>query len=191
MVLVHDERLVAQTLLAVLRDALPECDVVLAAVDRPPRCDVLVAPDRLWRQGVVHAAGPLLLIGDDRRVDVTALPDGLRDGVRGWVPSSADAVEVRTAVQAVLAGEVWVAGQYAQRTPRIPRQPVPVELTPREREVLALLGDGLTNRQMSSRLGLSEATVRTLRQRLFHKLDVHSASEALARAAAASSLHQR
>lgn len=50
-------------------------------------------------------------------------------------------------------------------------------LSPREREVLCLIGAGLTNRAVSERLGLSIHTVDTHRKHLMEKLDLHSTAE--------------
>ena len=53
-------------------------------------------------------------------------------------------------------------------------------LTNREREVLALLADGLANKQIAARLGISKNTVKTHLELLFDKLDVSSRAEAVA-----------
>lgn len=53
-------------------------------------------------------------------------------------------------------------------------------LTPREREILALLRHGYANARIGYELGISEKTVRNHISRLFEKLDVHSRSEAIA-----------
>jgi len=56
-------------------------------------------------------------------------------------------------------------------------------LTPREREILALLADGLSNKQIAARLGISTNTVKTHLELLFDKLEVSSRTEAVASAA--------
>lgn len=53
-------------------------------------------------------------------------------------------------------------------------------LTSREREVLALLADGLANKQIAARLGISTNTVKTHLELLFEKLGVSSRAEAVA-----------
>jgi RNA polymerase sigma factor (sigma-70 family) len=52
------------------------------------------------------------------------------------------------------------------------------ELTERERDVLACLGEGLSNQQIASRLGIGEATVKTHVSRVLTKLDVRSRVQA-------------
>ena len=54
-------------------------------------------------------------------------------------------------------------------------------LTNRELEILALLADGLGNKQIAARLGISTNTVKTHLELLFDKLDVSSRAEAVAR----------
>jgi DNA-binding NarL/FixJ family response regulator len=56
-------------------------------------------------------------------------------------------------------------------------------LTPRERDILALLADGLGNKQIAARLGISTNTVKTHLEVLFDKLDVSSRTEAVTVAA--------
>lgn len=56
-------------------------------------------------------------------------------------------------------------------------------LTPRERDILALLADGLGNKQIAARLGISTNTVKTHLELLFDKLDVSSRTEAVTAAA--------
>jgi DNA-binding CsgD family transcriptional regulator len=55
----------------------------------------------------------------------------------------------------------------------------PVELTPREREILASIGSGRTTRQTATELGISARTVENLQGTLFRKLRVHSRTAAL------------
>ncbi len=55
-------------------------------------------------------------------------------------------------------------------------------LTPREREVLSLLSEGLTQSEIAGRLVISPKTVATHIQRILGKLDVHSRAEAVSRA---------
>jgi DNA-binding NarL/FixJ family response regulator len=55
-----------------------------------------------------------------------------------------------------------------------------VLLTSREREILGLLADGMGNKQIAARLGISTNTVKTHLELLFDKLDVSSRAEAVA-----------
>ncbi|HLI58100.1 MAG TPA: LuxR C-terminal-related transcriptional regulator [Solirubrobacteraceae bacterium] len=58
----------------------------------------------------------------------------------------------------------------------------PARLSPRQREILRLLADGVRARGIAARLGLSEATVRNHIRSLLRRLDCHSQLQAVARA---------
>jgi DNA-binding NarL/FixJ family response regulator len=69
--------------------------------------------------------------------------------------------------------------QSASRTTVEASRPLP-SLTQRERQILALLADGLGNKQIAAQLGISPSTVKTHLEVLFDKLDVTSRAEAVA-----------
>jgi len=83
-----------------------------------------------------------------------------------------------------LSAEVVVVA-HAMEDSLTPVQPtrdnaVGTVLTNREREILALLADGLANKQIAARLGISKNTVKTHLELLFDKLGVSSRAEAVA-----------
>jgi DNA-binding NarL/FixJ family response regulator len=80
----------------------------------------------------------------------------------------------------VASASATLAGQLA--VPRaLGRQIAPRPLSHREKEILALVVRGLTNRQIAGRLYLAESTVKTHVSSAFRKLDVRSRAEAAAR----------
>jgi LuxR family maltose regulon positive regulatory protein len=58
----------------------------------------------------------------------------------------------------------------------------PVGLSPRETEILRLIADGYSNKEIAGEIGLAEGTIKTYRKRLYQKLEVGSRSQAIARA---------
>jgi DNA-binding NarL/FixJ family response regulator len=86
------------------------------------------------------------------------------------VPASADVVLFARGTDALLAA----------RQPTSTETAPPTDLSNREREILALLADGLVNKQIAARLGISPNTVKTHLELLFDKLGVTTRAEAVA-----------
>ncbi|GAB4559743.1 MAG: response regulator transcription factor [Anaerolineae bacterium] len=112
----------------------------------------------------------------------------MRAGARGYVLKSAGQEEMLRAIRAVARGEALFGPDVARRLTEFFAQWRPVapeifpELTEREREVLELLAQGLTNQAIANRLVLSEKTVRNHVSNIFSKLQVADRAEAIIRA---------
>jgi DNA-binding CsgD family transcriptional regulator len=99
----------------------------------------------------------------------------------GWLPPDAGAAQIDAAVRAVAAGlTVRTAPPQARNFDSLPEVP-PVLLTPREIEVLAALGNGMTNKEMARLFGISPHTVKFHIESLFRKLGATSRAEAVAK----------
>jgi DNA-binding NarL/FixJ family response regulator len=129
------------------------------------------------------------------RVIVVTMHDGpdyhtaaLRAGASGFVLKSATQREIVSAVTRVLSGGSAVDDRPAARPPycRVAageETPVLVErITPREHDVLRLLAEGQTNRQIALALGLSAGTVKIHVERLIAKLGARDRTQAAVRA---------
>jgi DNA-binding NarL/FixJ family response regulator len=101
----------------------------------------------------------------------------LRLGARGFVSKDTASSDVVRAIRAVLRGEIWaerrVEGQlvdtlFARQAPRGAEE----NLTPREQEVLRLVGEGKRNPQIARDLSISENTVKTHISSLMRKLSI-------------------
>jgi len=159
--------------------------VVLMDLHMPGRGG-LVATEEILRASPHVGVLMLTMVEDDE-----SLAAALRVGARGYVLKGADRVEIGRAIRAVRNGEAIFSPAMAQRLagffsqPQRPAPPAFPELSEREREVLALVGQGLSNSEIAARLFISGKTVRNHITNIFAKLGVSERSEAIARARAA------
>lgn len=109
-------------------------------------------------------------------------------GAAALLPSSVDAESLRAAILAAARGLVTIARQDLaallppEAEPRAAAGTMIEAPTRRELEVLQLLAQGLTNREMAERLGVSEHTVKFHVTALLGKFDARTRAEAVARA---------
>jgi DNA-binding NarL/FixJ family response regulator len=105
----------------------------------------------------------------------------MKAGASGYVLKGAGASELAGVIRSVHAGEVYVAPALAWgmlREMRNPRTSPYDELTEREREVLELVAEGLSNQEVGERLGLAEKTIKHYMTNILGKLQVRSRVEA-------------
>lgn len=165
-------------------------DVVLMDV-RMPGTDGVAATRAVINSGLVAQGGaPIeVLILTSYHVD-EAVYAALRAGASGFLLKGAAPVEIVNAIRSVVAGEAWLDPAVARRlidefATRPERAPTPAEmaqLTPREREVLAVLALGMSNSEVATHLNIRETTVKTHLARLMLKLEVREKAQAVAAA---------
>ncbi len=113
--------------------------------------------------------------------DATLLP-ALRAGAAGYLLKNAQPQEIARAVRAAAAGETLLDPVVAARvveTLAAENHEEPLDrLTPREREVLILIGRGFPNKLIARELGLSEKTVKAHVGRVLAKLEVSDRTQA-------------
>jgi two-component system, NarL family, response regulator YdfI len=154
-----------------------EADVVLLALEpgEPLPLPLSLVPDRLGRAPAVVVLGDETADGWVERV--------LRSGARGALARTVTGEQIAAAVAAAAAGLVVLpvepAGSGAPRPVLRPPSPAPA-LTPREIEVLGMLAEGLGNKMIAARLGISDHTVKTHVAGVFGKLGVSTRAEAVA-----------
>ncbi|MER8001546.1 response regulator transcription factor [Streptomyces sp. NPDC095613] len=159
-------------------------DLVLMDVQMP-RLDGVSATRRVVEEGL---ADVLVLTTFDLDEYVFG---ALRAGAAGFLLKNAEAADLLTAVRTVARGEGLIAPAVTRRLIAefaAPARPARDEdapdlsvldpLTRREREVLACLGEGLSNAQTAVRLEMAEATVKTHVSRLLGKLNLRSRVQA-------------
>ncbi len=104
-------------------------------------------------------------------------------GASGYVPKSLSVEEIRTAVETVLGGDIWVPPDIDLSPPADSRADDVVArlstLTPQQVRVLMMLGQGLLNKQIAYQLGVSEATIKAHVSAILQKLNVDSRTQAV------------
>jgi len=110
--------------------------------------------------------------------------EALRNGAAAYVLKDSSSADLVQAVQEVTAGRRYLSPPLSDRaieTYKERAQAAPLDryetLTTREREVLHLAAEGLTNTEIAARLGISPRTAETHRTHLMRKLDLHGQTD--------------
>ena len=155
-------------------DLLP--DVILLDIGMPG-WGGLVTTEKLSQACPATKVVMLTVFDDEDR-----LLAAFKAGARGYVLKGLPARDLAHIVRVVAAGEVYVsptlaAGMLRELTGKRPQDPLS-ELSEREREVLSLVAQGLTNREIGERVHLAEKTVKHHMTNILGKLRVRSRVEA-------------
>lgn len=151
-------------------------DVVLMDLLMPVMDGIVATAEIKARFPETEVVALTSFIEEDR---VTA---ALEAGATGYLLKDADADDVAIAIRRAHAGEVHldpqVARLLAQRM-RARKEPEPVEpLTEREKDVMRLLGQGLSNKEIGAQLFITERTARTYVSNILGKLGLASRTQA-------------
>ena len=163
-----------------------EPQVVLFAVDPGDNGSPAVASRISLSPDAVSRTPAFVLLADAPTPQWAA--EALRAGARGVLPRDATPDEIVAAVEAAVVGLVTLPAELAvgvASASRAPSAPRPTgasspPLTRREVEVLGMLAEGLANKNIAARLGISEHTVKTHVASILTKLDAFSRAEAVA-----------
>ena len=153
-------------------------DAVLLDICAPGGLDVVVP----IRQAIPDSKVVALNVAEDEPVVIACA----RAGVAGFVHPHGSAHDVVTAVHSAVRGELVcsprTAGMLLNRLRSGPAALPTAEesLTPREQEILALLAEGLSNKQIARALAIGNATVKNHVHSILGKLGVHRRGEAVA-----------
>ena len=159
-------------------------DVVLMDLTMPGMSGV-EATERVLARCPHIAVLVLTMVEDDQ-----ALFAALQAGARGYLLKGARKAEILRAVQGVVDGQAIVGAPLAAKlTSLLGARPGPAptfpQLSSREREILVLLTQQLTNGEIAARLSLSEKTVRNHVSNILTKLQVSTRAQAITTARAA------
>lgn len=154
-------------------------DVLLTDL-RMPGCDGV---DATRRVRTAHPGTAVVVL--TTYVDDDAIVAALRAGAAGWLSKDADADAIGRALRSAADGQGTIDATALARlvASAAPAPPVVVEppdgLTPREVEVLALIAQGLSNREIARRLVVGEATIKTHVNHLFAKAGLRDRAQAV------------
>lgn len=174
-----------------LLDSLPNIEVVaeaehgaealkLAAQLHP---DVIVMDVSMPILNGIEAARRAVRLRPRPRVLMLSIHDdteyvrqALSAGASGYLLKTAPRRELELALAAVIRGEVWISPSIARTVidniaTRAPRQD---ELTTRQREILQLVAEGHTTKQIAKRLHIGVKTVETHRLQIMDRLNIHN-----------------
>jgi DNA-binding NarL/FixJ family response regulator len=135
--------------------------------------------DRALTEDTRHPWGavPVVLLSDARLT-----PRAFRQGVRAILPHHAEPGQIVAAIHAVAAGLVAVPAEGASLLTSVEAfGPETEALTPREADVLEMLAEGLSNKQIAGRLAISDHTAKFHVNSILGKLDAGTRTEAVAK----------
>jgi RNA polymerase sigma factor (sigma-70 family) len=203
-VLVDDEHLVRAGLRLIL-ESEDDLEVVGEADDGGAAVEVVTATDpdvvlmdiQMPGMNGLEATRQIVGLGRDESSRVLILTtfeldeyvyDALRAGASGFLLKRTPATELVNAIRVVAEGEALLAPSVTRRLidefARRPRDDRPSpealdDLTAREREVLQLVAQGMSNREIAAQLFVSEGTVKTHIKRIFYKLGLRDRTQAV------------
>ena len=129
----------------------------------------------------------IAIIGLSMHSDERYITGMLDAGAKGYLLKTCRADELRMAIAVVMRKKIYVTPDlthvlvdrmHQSGRNETPTGTPPVDsLTPREREVLQLIAEGLTSKEAAAQLGTSVKTVETHRTNLIRKLDLHSIAQ--------------
>lgn len=185
LVVAEDHALFSQGLLALIGDEYKVAAVVadgaeVVAAVRRHRPDVLLLdlslPNRTGMDilGDLHALDPAVrVVVLTMHVDPVLVDAALRMGAAAFVPKDSDMAELQKAITEVMDGRRFVS-------PRLPRHRTATDqlgferLTPRQQEIVRMIGQGRTTEDMAATLGLSPHTISFHRKNIRRQLGLES-----------------
>ena len=196
LILIDDDQLVVSALKMIL-EALPDLEVAATANDgsealrlyKEHRPDVLLMDIRMEKTDGLEAAAQVLSQFPDARIlllttfsDDEYIIKALRLGAKGYLLKQ-DYQNIAPAVRAVFSGQTVFGDEITSRIPELMAQaPSGFDyeahgISERELEVIRLTAEGLSNREIASRLYLSEGTVRNYLSSILDKLELRDRTQ--------------
>lgn len=166
------EFLEAENCEAALAEATAHGDIDLILLDLAlPGMNGL---DGLVRLRELHPATPIVLLSANDNPQI--IVEGIRRGAQGFVPKSSSPKVMTAALQVILAGGTYVPASSVFNPPASEES---AALTARQREVLALLAQNMSNKEVAATLGMRVNTVRVHVAAILRALGVEDRNEAV------------
>lgn len=155
-------------------------DVIVLDISMPGGSGLHVVADLLERAPTLRVL--MLSVHDD----VEYVLESVRAGAHGYLRKDSSPAELRDAVRAVRRGDSYFSPQVARQIadalrggppapPPAPNRAPPIDvLTGRERQILTHVAQGLTNKEIGAKLGISTRTVEAHRDSLMRKLGIRT-----------------
>jgi DNA-binding NarL/FixJ family response regulator len=151
-------------------------DIILMDISMP-HMNGLEAMTLLRKQ--VPNAKVLVLTMHDKKEYITQI---FRLGARGYLLKDTSPAELVHAIRSIHAGELVfsstvsriLVGELVSEGEKELKQPQPSELSEREREVLVLIAEGHSNKEIADRLVVGVRTIETHREHIMRKLNIHT-----------------
>ncbi len=197
-ILLADDHTILREGIKVLLNRERDMEIVAEAEDgaqalekvRTAKPDVVVMDISMPKIGGLEVTREITETFPDVKVVILTMHDNeeylvqaLKSGAKGYVLKEAAATDLAEAIRAVVRGDAYLypavarklVDDYVNRVRTI--KTASESLTPREREVLKLVAEGHTNREIADYLGISVKTVENHRANLMKKLDLHDRTE--------------
>lgn len=200
LLIADDHPLFRAALRLAANDSLPGCEIreaaelaeVLQLLSAAPETDLVLLD--LHMPGSQGLSGLAALRGQHPGVAVLVVSAHdeprivrrvLDHGAAGFIPKSASPVEIGEAIRSVLDCGTWLPPDLAEAVAALPADPADTDLasrlarlTEQQSRVLALLAEGLLNKQIADRLAIQERTVKAHVTAIFEKLKVRNRTQA-------------
>jgi DNA-binding NarL/FixJ family response regulator len=195
--IIADDHALVRAGIRALVERIPEIDVIAETgegeealrLSRELKPDLILLDLTMPNGGGFHVLEQVTKELPDIRVIVLTVHEAgeyamraLREGAAGFLPKSAASIELEQAIKAVMSGEIYISAETSKRSmldygKGVTKRDLLATLSPRQREVLRLIAEGLTTKQMAQAMEISVKTVESHRAQLMERLNIHDVAK--------------
>lgn len=162
-----------------LREALelaahhPDVDLMLLDINMPG----MEIPASIRQVNEAHPQLPVVILSSSETREIMQVV--IAAGALGFIPKSSSSAVMLSAIRLVLSGGIFLPAQFVMTNAAgLTSYDKPVKLTGRQGDVLRLLAEGLSNKQICRELDLGEGTIKVHIAAIFRTLDARNRTEA-------------